>query len=315
MKFCKLILFLLLIFCMSSCLSEEFTNSESMEKDVSATISDAVETRTSLGDGGKILWLSGDDISLITKFGYHNRYVVSGAVNSPSTDFSYDITTPEIELNIAEELPCHYAVYPYSNEYTVAEGHIKNVDLSGWANQKYVEGTFEDDKAIMTAQSNNMKLSFSNTYSLLSIQLNAEISGSYDVSFISVTSKDNALNGTATIDMGVNKPHLVCAGTSPENKTNQLSFETPVRLTQSPTDFYLLIPAKTYEAGDLTINVKGKNLMDDEDYDWSTTMKGAVECIRSKVTTLTKGFKAGTFSGSTDDDNVTIQTSILFNLN
>lgn len=306
MKICKLILSFFLMFCMSSCLSEEFTNSESMEKEVSATISDAVKTRTSLGDGGKILWLSGDDISLISKFGYHNRYVVSGAVNSPSTDFSLDKSTPEIDLNIGEH-SLHYAVYPFSNRYIVAEDHntIRNVDLSGWANQKYVDGTFEDDKAIMTAKSNNSRLSFCNAYSLLSIRLNAEISGSYNVSFISVTSKDNALNGTATIDMSVDKPYLVCTGTSPENKTNQLSFASPVKLTQSPTNFYLLIPAKTYESGDLTIKIKGKNLMDDVDFEWSTTMNDAVECLRSKVTKLNKEFEAGTFSGSTGDDNIT----------
>ena len=307
MKINNFLLNFLVVSCLFGCSSDELTDCRTLEKDVSASISDGVDTRTSLGDGGKVLWLSGDDISLISKFGYHNRYVVSGAVNSSSTDFSYDKQTPEIDMEIEEELSSHYAIYPYSAGYKFAENlHTINVDLSGWANQQYVAGTFEDDKAIMTAKSSNMNLSFRNAYSLLCIRLNAEISGSYDVSYISVTSKANALNGEATIDMSVDKPELVCKVTSAENKTNQLSFSKPVKLTQTPTNFYLLVPAKTYAVKDLTINVMGKNLMDDEDYNWSTTNNDYdVECFRSKVTTLTKEFKAGTFSGSTDGDIIT----------
>ena len=289
------------MFFMASCTQDEVHDLDSVCKKITATISDGVSTRTSLGEGGKVLWLQDDDISLMLKTGYHTRYVVSGAVNSNSTDFSYDNTTPSIELGKSPS--CHYALYPYNVGYTLADDlNTITVDVGDWKNQIYTAGSFEDDKAVMTAKSTNYNLAFKNAFSLLNVQLSSDVPGSFSVSEISVTSKNHALNGTATLDMSLEKPYLVCTGTSDDNKTNILSLTTPVVLTQTPKDFYLLIPAATYEADDLTIKVKGNNEMDDTNMDWSYTMTVDVECIRSKVTTLPKQFEAESFSGSTEGD-------------
>lgn len=297
----KSFLGLFMAFAMLSCSQDEFQSFEYFDNQIKAVISDAA-TRTSLGDGGKVLWLSGDDISLIFSSGYHHRYIVSGEVNSSSTNFSPDRSTDEIE--IGKELTSHYAVYPYNGAYSISDdANVITLDVSDWANQIYAMDSFEDDKAIMTAKSSTTDLSFSNAFSLLQIQLNSEVSGSYSISSISATSASHAINGKATIDMSQDKPQLVCTGTEDVNKTNTLNLSAPVVLTQAPKNFYLLIPAGTYEAEDLSISVKGKNVMSGENLDWSVTLQTTVECLRSKQTTLTKTFEAVEFSGSTENGN------------
>ena len=289
---------------MLSCSQDEFQDMEFMRNHVTATISDAATSRTALGDGGKVLWLAGDDISVVLNAGYHYRYVVSGAVNSTSTNFSFDNSTTVISWGNSLNDRCHYAIYPYSSNNTASDvATTVNVDVSSWATQNYVVDSFEDDKAIMTSKSQNTVFSFSNAFSLLNIQLKAEVLGSYSVSSISVTSNSYPLNGPATIDMSADKPALVCTGTTEANKTNTLSIAEEVMLTTDSANFYLLVPAKTYEANDLTIKVTGKNLMDNEDLDWSCTMSVPVSCQRSMVTTLTHTFEAVDFSGSTEGSN------------
>ncbi len=287
-----------------SCSQEELNEFNKEVNHYHAIIADAELSRTSLNEGSKVFWLSGDDISMILKSGYHYRYVVSGSVNSTSTEFSLDNSTTYI--NIGKQLPNHYAIYPYSSNTTVSDDNINvlNVDVTNWAEQIYAGETFEDDKAIMTAKSKNTNLSFFNAFSLLQFELSADVMGCYSISSITVTSANYALNGPATIDMSLEKPHLECIGNSLENKTNTLTLSTPVYLEVEPKYFYLLIPAKTYDAGDLTINIKGTNLMDDTELDWTHTMDNPIECIRSKYTTLRKVFKDLGFTGSTDGDEL-----------
>lgn len=292
---------LTMVLSMLSCSQDEFQNMDFMQNHVTATIPDATNARTALGDGGKVLWLAEDDISVVLNAGYHYRYVVSGDVNSNSTKFSLDNSTEVISWGNSLNDGYHYAIYPYNSSNTASDvATTVNVDVSTWVTQNYVADSFEDDKAIMTAKSANTVFSFSNAFSLLNIQLKAEVLGSYSVSSISVTSAQHALNGPATIDMSADKPALVCTGTAEANKTNTLTIAEEVMLTTNPTNFYLLVPAKTYEANDLTIKVMGKNLMDNEDLDWSCTMSVSVPCQRSMVTTLTHTFEAVDFSGSTE---------------
>lgn len=287
---------------MIGCSQDELQNIEVAESAVTATISDAATTRTMMDADGKVLWLSGDDISLMLKAGYHNRYVVSGAVNSNATTFAQDPSTAEIALN--KVLPSHYAVYPYNSGITVSDdANSLTVDVSGWANQSYTEGTFEDDKAIMTAKSTNLNLAFKNAFSLFEFKLSSKVSGSYSISSISVTSAAHALNGTATIDMSLTEPYLACTGTAAENKTNTLSLSSPIMLTQTPKAFYLLVPVGTYEPNDLTITFAGTNELDGTPISKSVNPTFEVECFRSKKTTINKVFEAVEFSGSTEDTN------------
>jgi hypothetical protein len=250
-----------------------------------------------LGDGGKVIWLANDDISLISKFGYHNQYVVNGNGGDSSTDFSLG-SEPEIELGFS--LPSHYAIYPYNANYGVDATENKITLDADWATQPYEEETFADDMAIMTAKSSTTNLSFKNAFSLIRFELNSEVSGSYTISSISVTSAAKALNGPAKLDMTQETPQIECVGTATENKINTLVISTPVVLTRTAKHFYLLIPAGTYPANDLTINFKGKNEMDNVDLDKSITMTSPVVCERSKMKTLTYTFEAVEFSGSTE---------------
>ena len=59
---------LLLAISFASCSQDESQELPLLGDQVTGIIADAAATRTSLGDGGKVIWLANDDISLISNF-------------------------------------------------------------------------------------------------------------------------------------------------------------------------------------------------------------------------------------------------------
>ena len=66
MKAIKLTLSLFMLLFMASCNQNEFQGIETMDSSVTGIISDAATSRT-LMDNKKVVWLEGDDISLILR--------------------------------------------------------------------------------------------------------------------------------------------------------------------------------------------------------------------------------------------------------
>ena len=111
--------------------------------------------------------------------------------------------------------------------------------------QKYAENSFGRNSFPMIATSENTELSFNNLCSVLKVSL----TGTQKVERI--VFEPNAPNiyaaGEATVNSDFSeKPRLVLSGTGPRS----VKLDCPdVQLSETPTDFHLVVPAQTYEGG------------------------------------------------------------------
>lgn len=253
-------------------------------------------TRTSMGENGSVLWSDADAISLFKMTGYHQKYAVktAGATTAKFgyADFSESASAPSM----------NYAVYPFDEDHSI-NGTKLTLDLSSLATQEYTENTFENGKAVMVAKSSNTELAFTNAFSLAKIQLKVDkvIPGDdVKVTSIKLESATQALAGTATVDMSQDKPAAVFTG-----DVKAITLEVPsVQLTESPSDFIILVPATTFAEGDLTITINAT--VAGKPVEYATTMTSAVEFKRSYIKTLTKTIEAEDWTGTTGDQTVEV---------
>lgn len=259
-----------------------------------ATILDS-NSRTVLDNNYNVVWQVGDEISIFSRTGYHNQYTLTSGENTASGTFEYKDyagTNPELEAN--------YAIYPYNKNYILTDDKTVSVDLSSWANQTYVAGTFENGKAFMTGKSDNTNIPFKNAQSVARFKISSKVPGSYSIKTISLSSASKALNGPAVIDMKEDAPILVCSTNNIEesHKTNTLTCTEKVILGVGETYFYMLMP--TGEYSDLTIKITGKEEMNNKDIEWSYLIPSSITFKRSKYFTIEKVFQAVDFTGSNE---------------
>lgn len=266
-----------------------------------------VDSRTSLSADKEVVWDADDKIVIFKKTGYKQRYKVSQGANTIMAKFSYDGYSTTYSPSATQ----NYAVYPFDEGYTISNNTI-SLDLSNLAEQNYAEGTFEDGKSVMTAKSSTTDLSFYNALSMLRVRLNAGAPGdaAVTVGSITITSSSQALAGNATIDMSVDKPYATFTSTEVEDKTITLTLDTPITLTKSESEggheFYILVPATTFEAGELTITICNDN--GSEIYE--AVYPESLECLRSEITTIEHTF-GDVYNGIIEKEKVTLPLSDL----
>ena len=95
-------------------------------------------------------------------------------------------------------------------------------------------------------------------------------------------------------DFHVQVSIVIITGTEDEYKSITLECAEPVLLVEDVVDFYIFVPAKTYN--DLTLTINGMNEMEGSPFGWSVTLN-LVPCLRSKITTLSKKLDAVGFFG------------------
>lgn len=247
-------------------------------------------------DNGKVIWKSGDAISVFIKTGYHHCYNLSSGAGTATATFS-----PGGEVgDCSAREDYHYAIYPFSQNHVLTDNTV-SVDLSSWATQNYTEGTFEDDQSFMTGKSSNTTFNFYNAHSMARVNLSSVVAGSYSISSVSFTSQSAALNGKAEIDMTAERPVVVCTETNDEScHTNTLVCSSKVVLTDKATEFYILMPSGTYS--DLVLTVTGVNEMEGTELSWSKTYNEDITFSRSVIETFNHQFDAVDFSGEIKPD-------------
>ena len=267
-------------------------------------VMEVTESRTALGEKGKVVWGANDSISIFKKSGYHQKYQVENGGGVEAT-FKYAGKSSKHGLDLTQ----NYAVYPYSANHTLTAEGVFTLDLSSLATQNYTEGSFENGKSVMTAKSDDTNLFFYNALSMICFKLWSVVPGDYSIKSITLTSASAVLNGIATVKMSAEQPvaeftsgtkeiTLTCA------EAVQLETEGSVSEEGVPTgghDFYMLVPAGTYGVEDLTIKIEGtdangKALVYEVKY--PTEEKGALELNRSEIFTIYKEFTEETWTGS-----------------
>ena len=251
-------------------------------------------SRTSLGENGKVLWSDGDAINLFKKTGYYQKYVVKQG-GDVTTDFVYGGVSKEGPI-----LDQHYAVYPYAEGNSINANKVISVDLSDLAGQTYVAGSFDPAGAVMVAKHSSTSLPFTNTLSMARVKISkggALVDAT--VQSIKFTSTDEALTGNATIDMNLDRPAAVISGSGKEITLTTNDAE----LSSEATPFYVLIPANTYDAKTLTLTVNatvnGEAQVITKEYDALNFQRSLIETFNIEIT------EDGNWSGSTDEEILT----------
>ena len=247
---------------MVGCTQEEQQLIKIDTNDVFTGIIKVDDSRTTLGENGKIIWSSTDAISIFKKSGYHQKYQVE-AGGSAEAKFKYAGESQKHYVDLNK----NYAVYPYSINHTITAENEFGLDLSSLKNQKYTENSFENGQSVMTAKSDNTELYFYNALSMIRFKLWSDVPGAYSINKITLTSANNNLNGNAIVDMTNDKPVAVFNGTG--ERTSILNINEPVVLTEEGSinngvatgghDFYILVPAGKYAKEDLTIFIEGED--------------------------------------------------------
>ena len=265
-------------------------------------------TRTSLGAGGSTVWSDGDAVSIFKKSGYLQKYQVEAGGDAMAILKYADYS---VKHNV--DLTQNYAVYPHSEYHTIDSQGNLTLDLSFLAEQSYAENTFENGKSVMVAKSSNNELPFFNALSALRVKLCSEVPGDLNITSITLTSATKALNGVATVDMSGDKQPAVFTSTAIENRSTTLNCDESVMLEAACDgtgghDFYILVPATTLPANDLSITVNGVDV-NGEAVTYSSTYPAALTLVRSGITTIHHKFEATDWIG-TIDPKVEVATAV-----
>ena len=279
------------------CTKEEATITNGTN-DAYTAIIEVEQTRTNLGSDGSTLWSDEDAVSIFKSSGYHQKYVVEAGGSSTAT-LKYGGVSSQHGVNMAH----NYAVYPYSANHTIDAQEMLTLDLSTLAEQSYVEGSFDNQKAAMTAKSDDKNLSFFNVLSTLRIKLCSDVPGDYSIKSITLTSATQPLNGVATVDMSMDKQPAVFTSAAVESRSTKLTCVEAVMLnepcdeTTGGHDFYILLPATVFPANDLTIKIEGEDV-NGQDLVYEATYPLELALVRSGITTIHHNFEAADWVGN-----------------
>ena len=296
---------------MISCSHEELEMMNDSTESFTATM-EIPTSRTSLGDDGSTVWSDDDAVSVFKKSGYHHKYQVD-AGGSPVAILKYANVSTEHGVSLDK----NYAVYPYSENNSIDAQGLLTLDLTFLAEQNYTDGTFENGKSVMTAKSDNNELSFFNALSLLRIKLCSEVPGDCSITSIKLTSATQPINGMATVDMSKDKQPAVFVSTDAVNKSTTLNIADAIMMeeacdgTDGGYDFYILVPATTFPANDLTIRVDGVDANGNEMV-YEALYPTELKLVRSGITTIHHKFTATELAGTIEPKKiVTTKTELL----
>lgn len=279
------------------CTKEDARVASIYNENFTATI-EAGQTRTALGSDGSTLWSDEDAVSIFKQSGYHQKYVVESGGGSTATLQYADISTQH-----GQNISRNYAVYPYSANHTIDAQGVLTLELSSLSEQAYTEGSFDNMKAAMAAVSDDNNLSFFNVLSTLRIKLCSDVPGDYSITSITITSATQPINGVATVDMSQEKQPAVFTSTTAENKSTTLSCSEAVMLNAACDgvdgghDFYILLPATTFPANDLTIKIEGKDV-NGQNIVYEAEYPSQLKLLRSGITTIHHSFDATDWVGN-----------------
>lgn len=245
-----------------ACLPDVELPLQPQENLLTATIGSDPATKTSLSteedNYSKVLWTKGDQLGVFVD-GVPNLYtytLVSGAGRSEAVFSGFGTGASYI------------AVYPCT-AVTGLSGETVSVDLP--LEQAFTNGSFGNGSNPMVAVSNNTALPFRNLCAVLKVSM----TGHHNVTSLVFRPNDKNVKvaGPATISLA-DPDHPVL--TVSEGGCDSLVLNTGVVMLddETPTDFYLVLPAQTYKGG-FTVRVNTVTGYMDKRLDTDITLERA----------------------------------------
>lgn len=210
---------------MAGCSKDEI-NMNAEVPDTSETVIfslDAIETRTSLRDDKTIEWSEGDKVN----------------VNGTPYMVRIDPETGNATIEVVKA-QSYLAVYPAGNFAGMTEdGNAFKLNLP--AEQKYVEGTFGDNYNPMVAYcTEGTNLQFHSICSVVKLSLKGNVS----LDHIELTDSDGGvITGEFIFPIPSEGNKTATGGSGKTVSLTFLSYMQPQLDPETPTDFYIVIPA------------------------------------------------------------------------
>ena len=236
------------------CQKENIKTDEAQTQSVFTASIDETFTRTALGDGGKVLWQKGDELSVFAGNSGNAKYKVS--------DDSAGNTKATLVVESAasgDAINYNAAYYPYSADiaFSVEEGtayNFTNVALP--ATQTYAAGSFADEAFPMVAvnaSATDTKFSFKNVLGGLMLQLK----GAAAITSVSVSGNGGeVLSGKAAVNAYGSEPSITMQGTADADKAVTLDCGTGVQLSETTSTAFIIALPPMKMTGGFTVTVK-----------------------------------------------------------
>lgn len=210
-----------------------------------------------LGDGEYCYWEKNDEVSVFTQNNKNLKFrSVKGDVLMTDLNYAEDGVTPSQLIDIED----YFAIFPYKRENTVdANGKLY---CSLPAEQVYDPAKVDMNNAIMVSRipSTSNVFEFKNSCALIKFYIKKYSAAVKDVKIesIEVISKANKLAGDLYVETaGGDYTAKIAATGTPSGSVKLVNCEAAGSLDHEEfTVFFLTIPAGTYAAKDLTVNIK-----------------------------------------------------------
>ena len=230
-------------------------NTEIKESD--APVQGEGKTFTAKFEGSKVYmgedyyyrWQAGDLVSVFTDASHDQYQAVTGDVTE--TDLEYVSTTAALETTLDKS----YAVYPYNAANSLENG-VVYTEIA--AEQTYSPNGLGN--AIMVSETSGSEFVFKNACALVKVNLTIaeDFTNLHAVKSIRVSSKSKVISGAATINVagGDYAAKMVTQTLTTESSVTLVGCQEAGMLqADKAITFYLAIPAGTYPAGDLVVEV------------------------------------------------------------
>lgn len=207
-----------------------------------ATI-EGIDTKTSM-DGPKVLWSSGDQVSVFAGMNINELYQVSKASAGKASASFNKVGSSE---GFGSAIPTNVAFYPYSSDVELDWSGKASVYATIPATQTYAEGSFgQGDFPMMavTQDTADKDFAFKNVCGVLKLQL----TGSQTVRSIEFKGNDGeVISGDAVITSNHSGfPSIQMTG---NGATVTLDCGEGVQLGSVPREFFIVLPPVTFSKG------------------------------------------------------------------
>ena len=190
---------------------------------------DSQSTRAAIStsDSKVINWEEGDQISIFdgTK---NNQFTLTGGAGSTSGKFSGE----------AGQSTSYTAVYPYQSTASLSGNGVTKVTLP--ATQTATDNSFDENAALMMAQSNSTTLNFKNVVGYVKVK------PTFNCTRIDLKAFDNSavLAGTGTVSYNNGEPKLDLSNAETKNDAITLTGDI-----KAGNYYYIAVPPVTLKAG------------------------------------------------------------------
>ncbi len=265
----------------SNCSRVEYADTVGNEMEVTATMENETQQRSSVDDNGYFTWSSGDRINIFTSNGKHVIGKLKYGAGTPMATFTYSIFGDNVEAT-------GFATYPYNSGNSIS-GNTLTVCMP----DTYDLGSQTDNtNAMMVAipKTFNWSLQFQHMAGLIRFKFRNVPAG---VDSFELSLGGKKINGTFKVSLDTANPVINTeAAVNEDEKTTALTFDALE--TQSDLTLFVPVPAGEYKG--LSICLKAG-----ETVEWEHSSETASNKVSRKSLKIMPTITIGTASGEIDN--------------